>query len=214
MDRFKAARERMVKEQLEARGIKNPRVLGAFRKVPREKFIPPESQDLAYFDGPLPIGSGQTISQPYIVALMTQLLKPEKAGRILEIGTGSGYQAAILAELVREVYTIECYKDLSDESKKILEGLGYRNINYKIGDGTLGWKEKTPFDGIIITAAAPDIPKPLKEQLAEGGRLVSPVGNKFIQELVRLTRRGRNFDREVFGGCRFVPLVGEYGWKE
>lgn len=204
----------MVKEQLEARGIKDPRILEAFREVPREEFVPPESQDLAYFDGPLLIGSGQTISQPYIVALMTQLLEPKKTDKILEIGTGSGYQAAILAELVRRVYTLECYKDLSDEAKIVLDNLGYRDINFRVGDGTLGWKEYAPYDGIIVTAAAPSVPEPLKEQLAEGGRLVAPVGNKFVQELVRLTKRGKDYDQEFFGGCRFVPLIGEWGWED
>ncbi len=203
----------MVDDQISARGIREVRVLEAFRKVPRHHYVPSSMAASAYADHPLPIGEGQTISQPYIVALMTECLNLRKDGRVLEIGTGSGYQAAILAELCSEVYTIEKEDVLLARAKDLLSKEGYSNIYFKSGDGTLGWKEHAPFDGIIVTAAAPEVPEPLKEQLADGGRIVIPVGTLFSQMLVAIEKKGDKFTSEDVCGCVFVPLVGKYGWK-
>ena len=206
------AKEEMLKEHLQARGIEDERVLSAFREVPREEFIPQELNHLSYEDTPLEIGNGQTISQPYTVAFMTQLLGPKEKDVVLEVGTGSGYQGAILSRLVRQVYSIERFKELSDKAKEVLDRLGYKNVELKVGDGSLGWPQMAPFDGVIVTAGSPDIPPPLLEQLKEGGRLVIPVGTHG-QEMVKVTKTKVGVKREVFPGFRFVPLVGEAGFK-
>lgn len=211
-DPFAAARHRMVDEQIMARGIADPRVLAAMRQVPRHLFIPQHLWDQAYNDYPLPIGEDQTISQPYIVALMTEILEIKGTDRILEIGTGSGYQAAILAELAAAVFSIDRVGGLASHAKALLDSLGYAKVRIRVGDGTLGWPEEMPFDGIIVTAGAPKVPRPLVEQLALGGRLVIPVGDTYSQTLtcVRKTKDGPRF--EYHGGCRFVRLIGKYGW--
>jgi protein-L-isoaspartate(D-aspartate) O-methyltransferase len=213
-DKYAAARQNMVKTQLIPRGIADPRVLAAMRKVPRHRFVPSHLWDQAYNDYPLPIGEDQTISQPYIVALMTEILEPREADKVLEIGMGSGYQAAILAELVAQVFTLDRMATLVSSARQVLESLGYQNIKTRVGDGTEGWPEESPFDGIMVTAAAPQVPRPLTEQLALGGRLVIPVGDRYSQTLtlVRQTRDGLKY--EYHGGCRFVPLIGKYGWQE
>jgi protein-L-isoaspartate(D-aspartate) O-methyltransferase len=201
-------REQMVREQIEARGVKNESVLRAMSKVPREKFVPREVRKFAYIDSPLPIGDFQTISQPYIVALMTELLNPDENKKILEIGTGSGYQAAVLSEIVKEVYTIELLKPLAMSAKKRLREMGYRNVTVKCGDGYKGWKEYAPFDGIIVTCAPKHIPKPLLEQLAVGGRMVIPVGEK-IQNLILVTKTEEGIHQEKIIPVRFVSMRGE-----
>jgi protein-L-isoaspartate(D-aspartate) O-methyltransferase len=213
-DQYAQARNDMVNSQLITRGIRNPRVLAAMRRVPRHRFIPSHLWDQAYNDYPLPIGEDQTISQPYIVALMTEILEPREPDRVLEIGAGSGYQAAILAELVAQVFTMDRVGPLADRAVEMLRSLEYRNIKVRLGDGTLGWPEEAPLDGIIVTAAAPQVPRPLTEQLALNGRLVIPVGDRYSQTLtlVRKTKAGLKF--EYHGGCRFVPLIGKYGWPE
>lgn len=204
----------MVEEQLRRRGVNEPRLLQAMLKVPRHRFVPPEHRHLAYVDGPLPIGAGQTISQPYIVALMTQLLLLEGNEKVLEVGTGSGYQAAILAELAREVHTIERHAELAEGAKRILKELGYQNIHVHVGDGSLGLAEFAPYQAIVVTAAAPQAPPALLEQLDEGGRLVIPVGGQWGQMLERWIRRGARYEPEEFVPVAFVPLRGEAGWKE
>ena len=211
-DSYAALRERMVDQQIKARGVVDPRVLAAMRKVPRHLFIPPHLWDQAYNDYPLPIGEDQTISQPYIVALMTELLEIRETDRVLEVGTGSGYQAAILAELAAAVLSIDRVGGLAEQARQVLDSLGYTNVQIRVGDGTLGWPEEMPFDAIIVTAGAPKVPRPLTEQLAPGGRLVIPVGDMWSQTLtcVRKTREGLKF--EYHGGCRFVRLIGKYGW--
>jgi protein-L-isoaspartate(D-aspartate) O-methyltransferase len=214
VDLYRLARERMVETQIKARGIKDERVLKAMLKVPRHLFVDEALRDQAYGDFPLPIGEGQTISQPYIVALMTEALELKGNERVLEIGTGSGYQTAILAELVLWVYTIERFPTLLERAKKVLKELGYKNISFKLNDGTLGWKEAAPFDAIIVTAASPDIPPPLVEQLAEGGRIVIPVGDEFSQTLIKGVKRGGKLHTKDLEPVRFVKLVGAYGFKE
>lgn len=211
---YRLARERMVKNQLVPRGISDRRVLEAMGRVQRHLFVEEALEGEAYNDHPLPIGHKQTISQPYIVALMTEALALTGTEHTLEIGTGSGYQTAVLAELSKTVYTIERIRLLLDNARRTLEKLGYTNIRFKAFDGTLGWKEFGPFDAIIVTAGAPRIPEPLKEQLAEGGRMIVPVGNKFSQDLIRVTRTKGSFREENLGGCRFVDLIGLHGWKE
>jgi len=211
---FKLARERMVKNQLMARGIKDERVLQAMGKIPRHLFIQEALAGEAYNDHPVPIGEKQTISQPYIVALMTEALELKGSENTLEIGTGSGYQTAILAELSSRVYTIERIKSLLVKARKLLAKLGYNNILFKAFDGTLGWKEYAPFDAIMVTAGSPNVPEPLKEQLADNGRMIIPVGDRYTQELIKITRKGENFEQEDLGGCRFVNLIGVHGWKE
>ncbi len=213
-DIYQKARERMVETQIAARGIKDPRVLAAMRKVPRHLFVDEALKDQAYGDYPLPIGEGQTISQPYIVALMTEALELKGPEKVLEVGTGSGYQAAILAELARWVYSIERYPSLAHRAKRILEKLGYNNVIIKVGDGTKGWPEAAPFDAIIVTAAGPKIPEPLIEQLKDGGRLVMPVGDEWSQYLIKVTKKGDKLYKENLGAVRFVKLVGEYGFPE
>jgi protein-L-isoaspartate(D-aspartate) O-methyltransferase len=214
-DVYRIAREKMVENQIRARGIRDERVLKAMLKVPRHLFVEPALWDQAYGDFPLPIGEKQTISQPYIVALMTEALELTGKERVLEIGTGSGYQTAILAELALWVYTIEKYPGLQERAKKILlQDLSYKNISFKVGDGTLGWKEVSPFSAIIVTAAAPQIPQPLIDQLAEGGRIVIPVGDEFSQMLIKGIKRGGTLHTKTLEPVRFVRLVGEYGFKE
>jgi len=214
VDLYRLARERMVETQIKARGIKDERVLKAMLKVSRHLFVDEALRDQAYGDFPLPIGEGQTISQPYIVALMTEALELKGNERVLEIGTGSGYQTAILAELALWVYTIERFPTLLERAKKVLNELGYKNISFKLDDGTLGWKEAAPFDAIIVTAASPDIPPPLVEQLAEGGRIVIPVGDEFSQTLIKGVKRGGKLHTKALEPVRFVKLVGAYGFKE
>jgi protein-L-isoaspartate(D-aspartate) O-methyltransferase len=206
-------RKRMVEEQLVQRGIKNQRVLDAFKKIERHKFIPEDLRESAYADFPVPIGEGQTISQPYIVALMTEYLDLSGQESVLEIGTGSGYQSAILAELARQVYSIERFAGLARRAQAILEELGYTNIKIKIGDGTLGWKEFAPFERIIITAGSPKIPLPLTEQLKEDGKLILPLGESFSQVLTLVEKKQNKLQTQNICGCVFVPLVGEHGWS-
>jgi len=214
VDLYRLARERMVETQIKARGLKDERVIKAMLKVPRHLFVDEALRDQAYGDFPLPIGEGQTISQPYIVALMTEALELKGNERVLEIGTGSGYQTAILAELALWVYTIERFPMLLERAKKVLNELGYKNISFKLDDGTLGWKEASPFDAIIVTAASPDIPPPLVEQLAEGGRIVIPVGDEFSQTLINGVKKGGKLHTKALEPVRFVKLVGAYGFKE
>lgn len=207
--KFEARRREMVSTQLEARGIRDRAVLQAMGKVPRHRFVPATLQSLAYTDGPLPIGEGQTISQPYIVALMTELIQPRKSARVLEIGTGSGYQAAVLAECVGEVDTIEVVPALGRTSAALLRELGYHNVRVRIGDGYGGWPDRAPYDAIILTAAPPErVPQPLLDQLKVGGRLVAPVGRD-TQDLVRITRTETGYAREVIAPVRFVPMTGK-----
>ncbi len=213
-DPFITLREKMVSEQIARRGLHAPRLLEAFRHVPRHSFVSPECQKNAYDDGPLPIGSGQTISQPYIVALMTSLLALEGKENVLEIGTGSGYQAAILAELARTVHTIERHSPLAERASETLHTLGYANIFIHTGDGTRGWPDASPYQGILVTAASPNPPQPLLDQLAEGGRLVIPVGNHYGQDLQVWERHGDKFEPESIIPVMFVPLRGEFGWKD
>ncbi len=205
---FKTMRDKMVETQIKARGVKDPRVLSAMSKVERHRFVPEEYVNSAYSDQPLPIGEGQTISQPYIVALMTELLELKGEERVLEIGTGSGYQAAILAELVKEVYSIEIIESLANSAKKKLIELGYKNVYVKAGDGYLGWPEVAPFDAIIVTAAPDHIPNPLLEQLKEGGRMVIPVGT-FAQELKKIVKRSGKIETTDVIPVVFVPMTGE-----
>ncbi len=207
---FEAEREAMVKYQIEARGIKDRRVIEAMRKVPRHLFVPPEYRDAAYEDRPLPIGEGQTISQPYIVALMTEALGLKGGERVLEIGTGSGYQAAILAELAGEVYTIEIVPSLAKRAEELLRDLGYDNVHVSQGDGSFGWPEAAPFDAIILTCAAPRVPERLLEQLKDKGRMVLPLGrDPFFQSLVLITKDGDEFEQRMITGVVFVPMTGE-----
>ena len=211
---FKLARERMVKNQLMPRSIRDERVLQAMEKIPRHLFIQEALAGEAYNDHPVPIGEKQTISQPYIVALMTEALELKGSENTLEIGTGSGYQTAILAELSSRVFTVERIKSLLVKARKLLAKLGYNNFLFKAFDGTLGWKDYAPFDAIMVTAGAPNVPEPLKEQLADNGRIIIPVGDRYTQELIKITRKGESFEQESLGGCRFVNLIGVHGWKE
>jgi len=207
----------MVDSQIRSRGIRDRRVIEAMEKVPRHLFVDKPLQDQAYDDNPLPIGEGQTISQPYMVALMTEALAVKPEDKILEIGTGSGYQAAILAELNCRVYTAERIPQLAFRAQEILRQLNYHSVAVKVGDGTICWQEEAPFDGIIVTAGAPSVPQVLVEQLKIGGRLIIPVGDRFYQNLLRITRLSEDLNdviREDLGGCRFVSLIGDYGWKK
>jgi protein-L-isoaspartate(D-aspartate) O-methyltransferase len=212
--KYERQREEMVRNQIEARGIKDANVLTAFRKVPRHLFVSEALRDQAYGDYPLPIGEQQTISQPFIVAEMTQALGLSAEDRVLEIGTGSGYQAAILAEIVYRVYTIERIRSLHRQARLLFDRLKYHNIVMKYADGTKGWQDESPFNAIIVTAGAPIIPDILINQLTEGGRMVVPVGNQHTQELVKISRTAKGIQQTNLGGCRFVKLVGEHGWKE
>jgi len=209
-DPYRIQRELMVKNQIAARGVTDKRVLKAMSSIPRERFVKPAMKNRAYEDNPLPIGEGQTISQPYVVALMTQALKLKPTDKVLEIGTGSGYQAAVLAEIVGKVYTIEIRENLANTSRKLLKDLGYKNVEVKYDDGYFGWEEHAPFDAIIITASANHIPAPLIKQLKEGGRLIIPLGSTlFTQTLTLATKRQGKLDAEMMGGVRFVPMTGE-----
>ena len=210
--KYERQRQDMVRRQIEARGVTDPKVLAAMQKVPRHLFVSDALRDQAYGDFPLPIGEQQTISQPYIVAEMTQALQPGKDDRILEIGTGSGYQAAILAEIVFRVYTIEKIYPLYTKSRKIFDKLRYHNIVTRYSDGTSGWDDESPFDGIIVTAGSPGIPQPLISQLAVGGRMVIPVGDLYSQDLIKIYKDEHGIHKTNLGGCRFVKLVGEHGW--
>ena len=201
----------MVKTQIEGRGIVNADVLAALQKVERHRFVPERYVSEAYSDHPLPIGEGQTISQPYIVAFMTEVLKLKRSDKVLEIGTGSGYQAAILGELCDSVYTIEIVEVLGKQAAKLLDDLGYDNIQVMVGDGYKGWPEYAPFDAIIVTCSPTEVPKPLQEQLAEGGRMVIPVGERYAQELVLLTKRGGKLRKDHILPVRFVPMVDSTG---
>ena len=212
--KYERLRESMVRNQIEARGIADPAVLSAMRRVPRHMFVSEALMNQAYSDHPLPIGEQQTISQPYIVAQMTQALKVDSSDRVLEIGTGSGYQAAVLAEIVYRVYTIEKKRNLYIRARQIFDRLPYMNIVTRYSDGTLGWREENPFDAILVTAGAPEIPATLVNQLAVGGRMVIPVGRSFSQELIKLYRDENGIHQTRLGGCRFVKLVGEHGWSE
>ena len=204
----------MVETQIIERGIKDKRVIEAMKKIPRHLFVPEEIIDEAYDDRALPIGHGQTISQPYIVALMTELLELKGNEKVLEIGTGSGYQAAILAELTREVHTIERVSALAEEAIKKFEKLGYQNVKVYIKDGTEGLIEEAPFDRIIITAATPDVPQPLIEQLNEKGIIVAPVGERYSQHMLKAIKKGKELEKHYLIPVAFVPLIGKYGWKE
>ena len=205
----------MVERQLQGRGISDPAVLAAMGRIPREEFVPEAGRRYAYEDGPLPIGFEQTISQPFIVALMTQAAQLKSLDRVLEIGTGSGYAAAVLAQLVQYVYTVERIAPLADRARDLFLRLQYRNIEVKTGDGSLGWQQHAPYDVIIVTAAGPEVPDALVSQLAEGGRLIIPIGDQVNQRLVRVTRSaGGAVVRELLEYVRFVPLVGEQGWNE
>jgi protein-L-isoaspartate(D-aspartate) O-methyltransferase len=211
---FEQARENMVSEDLERRGIKDPLVLDAMRGVPRHLFVPAEFQHQAYHDGPLPIGGGQTISQPYIVALMTQMLRLKGGENVLEIGGGSGYQAAVLGYIAREVHSIERDENLASQASFILSRLGFNNVYVHVGDGSLGYPQASPYDAIIVTAAAPRVPPPLIEQLADQGRLVLPVGEPGGQFLELWQRQGDRFNHDVLTPVAFVPLRGKHGWKK
>jgi len=212
-DEYRIARQHMVEEQIAARGVLDPRLLAVMGSVPRHLFVPADDLAWAYADGPLPIGHGQTISQPYIVALMTELLQVESTDRVLEVGTGSGYQAAILGQMAAQVHTVEVIPELAVQAAKALIDLGVTNVRVHAGDGSLGWPESAPYDGILVAAAAPSAPQPLLDQLADGGRLVIPVGNRGYQHLEVWERKGQEFERRVDLAVTFVPLRGEHGWK-
>lgn len=202
----------MVLEQLERRGIKDARVLAAMRAVDRDRFIPVEYAEHAYDDGPLPIGSSQTISQPYIVALMSEVAELKWSDRVLEVGTGSGYQAAILSRLAAEVYSVESIPSLHEHAALVLDAMGIRNVHLRCGDGSVGWPEAAPFDAILVTAAMPGVARPLIEQLISGGKLVAPIGEEDLQTLVRLQRVNDSWQEEYFGECRFVRMTGKHGF--
>lgn len=213
MKDYAAAAREMVQKQLVSRRITDRRVLAAMEEVPRHFFVDKGLRDEAYDDTPLSIGQGQTISQPYMVAVMTQLLELKGDERVLEIGTGSGYQAAVLTRLCRWVYTIETFEKLSMKARQAIDLCGYTNITFMVGDGSRGWPSEAPFDAIMVTAGAPDIPRPLIEQLREGGNLVIPVGDRWSQTLKRVIKTSKGFDVENHTGCRFVDLTGEHGWS-
>lgn len=213
IDEYEVTRKRMVEEQIAARGIRDGRVLAVMGSVPRHCFIPADDLALAYADGPLPIGYGQTISQPYIVALMTELLELEPANRVLEIGGGYGYQAAVLGELAADVHSVEVIPELARQEERTLAGLGYTRVHVHSGDGSPGWPEAAPYNRILVAAGAPEVPQPLLDQLAEDGLLVIPVGNRSVQKLEVWNRSGKEFRRRVTLEVCFVPLLGQFGWK-
>lgn len=213
-ERFYEARIKMVREQIEQRGVRDPRLLEVLSRIPRHRFVPQELTDHAYDDGPLPIGQGQTISQPYMVAEMTNLLELNGNENVLEIGTGSGYQAAVLAAMAHEVHTIEMHPELAERAREILGSLGFENIFIHVGDGSFGWPLAAPYQAILVTAAAPHIPEPLISQLDEGGRLVIPLGDRSGQNLERWRKLDGRFRRETLFPVAFVPFRGEYGWHE
>ncbi|MBI3318048.1 MAG: protein-L-isoaspartate(D-aspartate) O-methyltransferase [Candidatus Omnitrophica bacterium] len=214
MKRLEAERQRMLRDQLVARGIQDPRVLRAMGAVPRHRFVPESHQHQSYSDHPVSIGEGQTISQPYMVALMTESAAPGPASKVLEIGTGSGYQTALLAELSSQVYSIERLPVLAERAEGLLRALGYSNVHIRVGDGTLGWPEESPFDAILVDAGAPDLPQALVDQLVEGGRLVIPVGLSGSQTLTVVERSKGQVEKRELCSCLFVPLIGAQGWKE
>jgi protein-L-isoaspartate(D-aspartate) O-methyltransferase len=215
MNNFSIARRRMVEDQVMARGVKDPKVIDAMLRVPRHKFVEQALESQAYQDAPLPIGERQTISQPYMVAVMSEALLLDGTEKVLEVGTGSGYQAAVLALLADRVFSLERIPALARRARKILDACGYSKVNIRLADGTLGWQEMAPFDAIIVTAGAPDVPRDYLDQLAVGGRLVIPVGDRLSQVLMRITRTAEDeFKKEQLLGCRFVPLVGNHGWRE
>lgn len=207
-------RLQMVEEQIIGRGVKDERVLAAMGKIPRHEFLPEAIRGVAYADNAVPIGESQTISQPYMVALMTEFLSPAATDRVLEIGTGSGYQTAVLAELSAKVYTVERVKPLAEKARAVLDRLGYRSVAMKVYDGTYGWKEMAPFDAIMVTAGSPDIPVPLLEQLRVGGRMIIPVGDRSGQRLLKVIRTAEGPVIDTHIPCLFVPLIGAHGWKE
>jgi protein-L-isoaspartate(D-aspartate) O-methyltransferase len=212
-DDFWNARKNMVDNQIAGRGVLDPHLLTVMQSVPRHLFVPREDLPWAHADGPLPIPHGQTISQPYIVALMTELLQVKSTHRILEVGTGSGYQAAVLGQLAAEVHTVEVIPELASQATRILADLGYSNIHVHTGDGSLGWPDAAPYDGILVAAAAPSAPQPLLDQLADGGQMVIPVGSRAVQQLEVWTRAGQKFECKVKLAVAFVPLRGKFGWK-
>ena len=213
-ERFRKLRQRMVDEQLRSRGVYDPLALGAMSRVPREHFVRSGDEGRAYDDHAMGIGYGQTISQPYMVALMTQCLELTGAEKVLEVGTGSGYQAAILAEIGVQVHTIERVRELSERAERLLGELGYENVRFRVGDGTLGWPQESPFDRIIVTAGAPAVPEPLTEQLAPGGILVIPVGEEYVQSLLQIRKDDAGtLRRRHICDCVFVKLIGEEGWR-
>ena len=214
MINYEKERSRMVDEQLAGRGVRDERVLAVMRKIPRHEFLPEGIRGMAYNDSALPLGEGQTMSQPYMVALMTESLRLKGTERVLEIGTGSGYQAAVLAELCEKVYTVERIKTLADKARATLDRLGYKSVAIKVYDGTYGWKEMAPFDAIIVSAGSPDIPAPLMEQLKVGGRMSIPVGDRYGQQLVTVVKAAEGMITERSIPCVFVPLIGNHGWKE
>lgn len=215
MHNYNIARRRMVDEQLIARGIRDPRVIEAMTKVPRHLFVPEALASQAYSDFPLPIGERQTISQPYMVALMSEAMQLKGGEKVLEVGTGSGYQAAVLALLTRQVFSLERIPALARQARRTLDACGFARVNVRVTDGTCGWEEEAPFDAIMVTAGAPAVPKPFLKQLAIGGRLVIPVGDRVTQVLLRVTRNSESgFREERLLGCRFVPLVGDHGWND
>jgi protein-L-isoaspartate(D-aspartate) O-methyltransferase len=214
MTDFHLARRRMVEDQLVARGVRDPEVLRAMGRIPRHRFVEPALQASAYGDSALPIGLGQTISQPYMVALMTEALGLTGEERVLEIGTGSGYQTAVLAEIADRVFSVERLPALSRRARAVLDSLGYRSVVLLVGDGSPGWPAYAPYDAIIVTAGGPQVPPHLVAQLAEGGRLVIPVGERFSQSLVRVTRRAAGDRVEDLGGAVFVSLIGQEGWRD
>jgi len=207
-------RENMVNSQIKARGISDEKILQSMREIPRHLFVPEQQRSYSYEDFPLPIGEGQTISQPHIVALMTEMLQLKENDKVLEIGTGSGYQTAILSKTAKEVYTMEKIEHLGLKAEKLFEELGYKNIRVKIGDGTEGWSEYAPYDGIIVTAGSPQIPTPLIEQLSENGRIVIPIGDAFSQDLIVAQKIKGKLIKKIVCGCVFVPLVGRHGWEK
>ena len=204
----------MVQEQIIARGISDSRVIAAIRKIPRHLFIDPGIVNRAYDDSALPIGEKQTLSQPYMSARMTEVLKLTGSEKVLEVGTGSAYQTALLAEICFNVFSVEKIRALSRKARQLLDQLGYQNIALHVGDGTIGWSEHAPYDAIIVTAGAPNAPKPLLDQLSIGGRMVIPVGDEQGQTLMRVTRSRSSFKEEQLGECKFVKLLGKYGWRE
>ena len=212
---YTIARRRMVEEQIIARGVRDARVIDAMLRVPRHLFVPEALAAQAYSDFPLPIGERQTISQPYMVAVMSEALQLQGGEKVLEIGTGSGYQSAVLALLARQVFSLERLPALARQARRTLDQNGFARVNVRVSDGTSGWEEEAPYEGILVTAGAPAIPQPYRSQLAIGGRLVIPVGDRISQILVRLTRLSeRDYREERLFGCRFVPLVGDHGWRE
>jgi len=214
LNNYEKERGRMVEEQLLLRGVKDERVLSAMRMVPRHEFLPEAIRGMAYQDSALPLGEAQTMSQPYMVALMSELLGLQGAERVLEIGTGSGYQAAVLSKLCGKVYSVERIKPLAERARATLDRLGYRSVAIKVYDGTYGWKEMSPFDAIMVTAGAPDVPAPLVDQLREGGRMVIPVGERYGQVLLKVVKTSSGSVTERNIPCTFVPLIGSHGWKE